>query len=86
MSDTSNSRACDYKTLCGYNANGAVAPVEARSAGGVMVVPSWGSISNDSLTRGGSCGGYPTIVDAYGAGAAACATKFTSASCNSCNK
>ena len=86
--NTSGSSSCSYQTLCAYNSNGAMAPVDPKQTVGVYVVPQWGAISNDALTHGGAgnCGGYFNIQSAYGANAGKCNTEYATTSCNSCPK
>jgi len=85
---TSGNSGCSYQTLCAYNSNGAMAPVQPSQTVGTYVVPMWGAIGNDALTHGGSgnCGGYFTIMSAYGANAGKCNTEYATSNCNACNK
>lgn len=82
-----NSVPCDYATLQNYNAQmaGVVgANPTSNVVTGQYLVPNWGSISYNALQYGAipSCSGYPSITNAYGAGAGNCQTQYINSPCN----
>jgi hypothetical protein len=74
--------ACDYADLRKYNSNSVTVPFQGKNVSGVMVVPSWGGMSYDSLGGMGNCGGYGTIQSAYGKDAANCQTTYRTSLCS----
>lgn len=74
-----------YTQLSRYNAGGAMAPVNAKVVVGTYVVPTWGAIGVDALTKGlPSNGGYFNISNAYGSNAGNCRQGYVTLPCAPC--
>ena len=83
---TSGGAPCSYRSLCGYNQGGAMAPVPQGAVVGKYIVPQYNAIGYDALTHGagGNCGGYFNINSAYGGGSGKCNQGYVTKLCGSC--
>jgi hypothetical protein len=77
--------SCSYNNLMSYNngIQGLKPAVPTSTVSGTYVVPGWNHVlSYDTLTKGNSCGGYASIVSAYGEGAQDCCPAYGAATCD----
>jgi hypothetical protein len=87
---SSGSAACSYGSLGDYSANynivGGGPAFQGKVTSGSYIVPSFSSISYDSLTAAApSCSGYSDIMAAYGADAGSCQTTYRTSICGGSN-
>jgi len=79
-----NDPACSYNTLCSYQgANSTMPPLKPGTTSGVYLTPNYSAIGYNALTHGtkSSCQQYVNINNAYGSGAGACSTSYTTRLC-----
>lgn len=66
---TVSNASCTYANLYNYNMGspGLRVPVPATTVSGSYIVPTWNyRPPYNTLIMGGSCTGYPSIINAYG--------------------
>jgi len=78
---------CQSCDSCGYGSLGdysnTMAGCDAGAVSGVMIIPQYAAIGYDALQHGDpcACGSYPSILDAYGAGAGSCNQVYSTTVC-----
>lgn len=78
----SSKPACGgYAPLGNYNGSSTLVPSTPGTINGVQIVPDYGMPGYNTLVRGGGCGGYPDVMDAYGQTVGGCNTKYVQRMC-----
>lgn len=83
---TVSGNGCSYSNLNTYNKaqNNSVnppLPTGTTIGQGKYIVPVFATSGYNSLAGVGTCGGYPSITNAYGAGASSCSPSYVAKTC-----